>query len=100
MSGGVEDRDTLGDFTKDPQPYLERMRKSGEPLVLTVEGEGEVVVQDAASYQRFWAQVERAEMIATLKEGLKDVAAGRTRPAREVLAELAKKYNLPPAQAE
>jgi predicted transcriptional regulator len=38
---------------------------------------------------------EQLETIAAVKEGLKDVAAGRTRPAREVLAELAKKHNLP-----
>lgn len=37
---------------------------------------------------------ERAETLAAIREGLADVAAGRTKPAREVIEELAKKYNL------
>lgn len=98
MASEVEEKDTLRDFTGNPAPYLKRLRQSGEPLVLSVEGEGDVVVQDAESYRRFCDQAERLETIAAVKQGLKDVAAGRTRPAREVLAELVQKYNLPLAQ--
>jgi predicted transcriptional regulator len=38
----------------------------------------------------------REEFVASLREGLEDIAAGRSRPADEVMAEIAKKYNLPP----
>jgi len=38
---------------------------------------------------------EREETLAAIREGLEDMYAGRTRPAREVLAELRQKYNLP-----
>jgi predicted transcriptional regulator len=38
---------------------------------------------------------EREESVAWIRRGLEDLDAGRTRPAREALAELRRKYNLP-----
>jgi predicted transcriptional regulator len=35
---------------------------------------------------------DREETLAAVREGLEDLAAGRCRPAREVLAEFAKRY--------
>jgi hypothetical protein len=40
-------------------------------------------------------EAERAETLAAIREGLADVEAGRVRPAREAIAELRRKYNLP-----
>jgi predicted transcriptional regulator len=39
---------------------------------------------------------DEMEIIAAVREGLDDVAAGRVRPIRTALADLARKYNLPP----
>ena len=38
----------------------------------------------------------REEFIASVREGMADVAAGKGRPAREVMEEIARKFNLPP----
>lgn len=38
----------------------------------------------------------RNETLAAVREGLADVAAGRVRPMREALADLARKYQIPP----
>lgn len=38
---------------------------------------------------------DEQEIIAAVKEGLADVAAGRVKPYQTVLADLAKKHNLP-----
>lgn len=43
-------------------------------------------------------QADRLETLAAVKQGLADVAAGRTRPMREALAELASKHGLAPAR--
>src|SRR5262249_48785682 len=40
-------------------------------------------------------EAEREETLEAIREGLEDLNAGRTRPAREVLAELRRKYDLP-----
>ena len=45
-------------------------------------------------------RAERAETIAAVRVGLADVAAGRTRPAAEVFAELARKHNIPTRDSE
>jgi prevent-host-death family protein len=89
--------DSMTNFKRQTAQYLERLQKSGEPVVLTVNGKAQVVVQDAAAYQKLLeaaAKVERAETVAAIREGLADVKAGRTKPARAALKALAKKYGI------
>ena len=62
------------------------------PLVLTVNGRAELVVQDAAAYQ---ALLDRVEAIEGIQRGLADVKAGRTRPARKVFARLRRTHGIP-----
>jgi prevent-host-death family protein len=100
MSPTIHESEPLGNFTTDPARFLEMLRQKGEPLLLTVEGQPGVVVQDAASYQRFQEALDKLESLAAVKEGLQDVAAGRTLPMREALEDMARKHNLPPVQGE
>ena len=89
--------DSLTNFKRQSAEYLDRLKESGEPVVLTVNGKAKVVVQDAAAYQKLVeaaAKAERAEAVAAIREGLADVAAGRTKPARAALNALARKYGL------
>ncbi len=94
MPRNAKKTETLADFNRNPEAVLERLRKSGDAMLLKVDDAGEVIVQDAASYQRLVDVVDRLESLAVIKEGLEDAAAGRSRPMREVLAELAEKYHL------
>jgi PHD/YefM family antitoxin component YafN of YafNO toxin-antitoxin module len=87
----TEDIRSLSDFKRDTTAALEHLRKSHRPMVLTVNGRAEMVVQDAESYQATLDALERAEANAGIRRGLDDMAAGRTRPAREVIADLKKK---------
>ena len=41
--------DSLTNFKRQTADYLRQLHSSGEPLVLTVNGKAEVVVQDAAA---------------------------------------------------
>jgi PHD/YefM family antitoxin component YafN of YafNO toxin-antitoxin module len=68
------------------------------PVVLTVNGKAEVVVQDAVAYRRLVErvpQVDREETVATIREALADLEAGRTKAARKSLKGLAKKHGIP-----
>lgn len=47
---------------------------------------------DSASAQA--AKADREETVAAIREGLADVEAGRTKPARAALRSLAEKYGL------
>jgi prevent-host-death family protein len=89
--------DSLTNFKRQTAQYLEQLHESGEPIVLTVNGKAQVVVQDVAGYQRLVelaAKADREETVAAIREGLADVEAGRTKPARAALRNLAKKYGL------
>ena len=84
--------DSLTNFKRQTAHYLQQLHESGDPLVLTVNGKAEVVVQDAAAYQRLLelaAQAERDATIAALKEGMEDVKAGRVKRARDEMIALA-----------
>uniref|UniRef100_A0A7C2JZS7 Antitoxin n=1 Tax=Schlesneria paludicola TaxID=360056 RepID=A0A7C2JZS7_9PLAN len=90
--------DSLTNFKRQSADYLRQLRATGEPMVLTVNGKAEVVVQDAAAYQKLVEQAARAdreETIAAIREGLADVEAGRVKPARKALQALAKRYGIP-----
>jgi prevent-host-death family protein len=89
--------DSMTNFKRQTAEYLERLHKTGEPVVLTVNGKAQVVVQDAAAYQMLLdaaAKAERKETVAAIREGLADAKAGRTKPVRAALKALAKKYGI------
>jgi hypothetical protein len=44
-----------------------RLKLSGRPEVLTINGKAELVVQDAAAYQRLLEAVERARQVLRKK---------------------------------
>ena len=50
------------------------------------------MVQDAAAYQ---ALLDRVEAIEGIQDGLADVKAGRTKPARQVFDRLRRKHAIP-----
>jgi prevent-host-death family protein len=85
---------SLSDFKRKTARFMTQMKKTGHPVVLTINGKAEMVVQDAASYQRLMQLAEQAEMIGFLRESREDIDAGRTVPASEALEQLAKKHKL------
>jgi prevent-host-death family protein len=82
----------LTDFQRHTKAHLKRLKETGRPQVLTVNGRAELVVQDAAAYQKLLEAVDRAETLEGIRRGLEDVKAGRTRPLAEVLDELGRRY--------
>jgi len=53
-SAGIrpEDIGSLTDFNRNTKAHLKRLRRTGRPELLTVNGKAEVVVQSASAYQR------------------------------------------------
>ena len=78
-----KDIHSLSGFKRITSEFLERMRGSGHPLVLTINGKAELVVQDAAAYQKLLNRVDELEALDGIKRGLVDVAAGRVTPLRQ-----------------
>jgi prevent-host-death family protein len=81
----------LTDFKRRTPEFLRQLKESGHPLVLTVNGKAEIVVQDAKSYQRLLDLAERLETIDAVKEGLASIDKGKGKPMDEVFDALEKK---------
>ncbi len=84
---------SLTDFQRNAKEHLARRKESGRPMVLTVNGKAEIVVQDAQSYQKMLEAIDRAEAIEGIRRGLEDVKHGRTQPLREALDEISLKHD-------
>lgn len=85
----------VAEFAKDPEKVLEEVRQSHRPITLTAEGKADVVVQDAAEYEKLLARLDRMDAIQGIQRGLEDVAAGRVRPVEEFFAEFRAKHGIP-----
>ena len=83
---------SLSDFKRKTSELLHRLKETGHPLVLTINGRAELVVQGAEAYQQL---LERVETVEALQRGFADVKAGRTKPARDVLRRLRRKHGIP-----
>ena len=53
--------DSLTDFKRNVKHFIERIKATTSPLVLTVNGRAEVVVQDASAFQEIIDKLERTE---------------------------------------
>jgi len=84
----LNDIDSLSQFKRNTPEFLKRLKTGGRPVVLTINGKAELVVQDAASYQKLLDLAERAEQLDSLRASLDDMKAGRVSPAEEMLAEM------------
>jgi len=84
----------LAEFTRDAAAAIRRLQESGQPEVLTVDGEPAVVVQDVESYQRLLDALDRAEAIEGIRRGLESVARGEDIPIEEAFAELRAEFGL------
>jgi PHD/YefM family antitoxin component YafN of YafNO toxin-antitoxin module len=70
---------SLTEFKKNTPAFLQQLKETGEPVVLTINGKAELVVQDAASYQKLLDLAEEAKVVEGIRQGLEDMKAGRTR---------------------
>ena len=79
---------SLSDFQRNTKSYLRRLKRTGEPAVLTVNGEASVVVLDAGSFQRLLQRLDEADAVLGIRRGLESVAKGGGIPAQTAFARL------------
>jgi hypothetical protein len=89
---------SLSRFKRNTGEFVRQLKETGQPLVLTIDGRAELVVQDATAYGRLLELVERLEAIESIRAGLEEMEAGKGRPAAEFFAEMNRKYNIPAAE--
>ena len=91
----LEDTYSLTEFQRHTKEHIERLKQTGRPEVLTVNGRAELVVQDAASYQKLLELLDYAEAVEGIKKGLETMRQGKGRPAAEVFQHLRDKHQIP-----
>jgi prevent-host-death family protein len=90
----TKDIQSLTTFRRRSGDFIKQLKKSKRPVVLTVKGKAAAIVQDAEAYQRLLDMAARADAEEGIRQGLDDVAHGRTRPAKEVFDEIRRKHGI------
>ncbi len=90
----TKDIQSLTTFRRRSGDFMKQLKKSKRPVVLTVKGKAAAIVQDAEAYQRLLDIVARADSDEGIRQGLDDVAHGRTRPAKEVFDDIRRKHGI------
>ena len=82
------DINSLSNFKRKTSEFLRQLKETGHPVVLTINGKAELVVQDTASYQKLIELAERAERMEALRASINDMRAGKVVPVEDMLAEM------------
>jgi prevent-host-death family protein len=91
----TRDIQSLSVFKRDSSKFIKQMKKTGKPIILTVNGKAAAVVHDPDSYQEYLREKDRQETIAAVKRGIADFEAGRVTEAEVFFKEFEKKYGIP-----
>jgi prevent-host-death family protein len=91
----TEDIHPLTDFKRRTPEFLDRLRKLGRPLVLTVNGKAEAVVLTPQVFDRLWQLADFGEAVQGIRRGLDEADAGKGIPIDEALQQLRRKHGLP-----
>ena len=83
---------SVTEFQRNIKDYVGRLKEKKSPMVLTVNGRAELVVQDAASYQEMLDRLERAESVAAIRRGIEQADRGGGIPLEEAESRLRKKH--------
>ena len=74
---------------KNLRGELDRVRSSGRPLFVTTNGLAEAVLLSPAQFDELVGKAELVESLAALERGMADGKAGRVRPMREGVQQIA-----------
>lgn len=85
---------SLLEFTQHAMDHIARLKSSGQPEVLTVDGKAEVVVQDAEAYQALLDRLDSVEAIAAVKASMVEFERGEGISVREGFAALREKHGI------
>ncbi|MFN5857536.1 MAG: type II toxin-antitoxin system Phd/YefM family antitoxin [Pseudanabaenaceae cyanobacterium] len=89
-----QDIQPLSTFKRNTNQLITQMKNTGHPIVLTINGKAELVIQDAISYQNLLDRLEELETIMGIRKGLEDLTQGRTRTVNQFVEEMQRKHGI------
>jgi len=90
----TKDIQSLTTFRRASGHFMKQLRKTKRPVVLTVNGKAAAVVQDAEAYQRLLNLAAGADVAEGIRQGLDDVAHGRTTLAKAAFDQIRRKHGI------
>ena len=90
-----KDIQAMTTFRRNPGKFIKHLKKTKKPLILTINGKAEAVVQDAEAYQRLLDVAAQSDVHEGIRQGLDDVKDGREYPAGEFLEAFRRKRGIP-----
>ncbi len=88
----TEDVKTISELKKSLRAVLEQIRKTGRPVVVTVNGKPNAVLIDVETYER---KLKALNLVGLLAEAEEDIRRGRTRSASAFLKEFKRAKKVP-----
>ena len=84
----TEHTQSLSDFRQKAGETFERLAKTGEAEIITVNGEARAVLLSPAVYDELAREAEIARDVVAIRKAMKEFDEGKGRPVREFSAEL------------
>jgi PHD/YefM family antitoxin component YafN of YafNO toxin-antitoxin module len=83
----TKDIQSLTTFRRRSGDFMKQLKKSKRPVVLTVKGKAEAIVQDAGAYQRLLDIAARADAREGIRQGLDESRFGQGRDVEKFFAQ-------------
>ena len=80
----TDDIRSVTELKRNTREILDQIRRTGRPVILTVNGRADAVLMDAKTFEKHLSASNMAKALAPAEE---DVRAGRTRSIRSFLRE-------------
>jgi prevent-host-death family protein len=86
----MRDIKPLSTFKRNAAQIIANIKATGNPAIITVNGNAEVVVQDAESYQEMVDMIEYFKNVRKIEMALAEVGEGKSVPAEGAFASFRK----------
>lgn len=80
----IDDIRSVTDLKRNTREILDQVRRTGRPVILTVNGKADSVLMDAKTYEQHLSASNLGRLLAPAED---DVRSGRTRPMSAFLRE-------------
>ena len=95
MMFSLRDIHPLSEFQRGAKMFLDKLKETKAPIVLTVNGKAAAVVQDAESYQKLIDRLELLESVAKIRQSINEFEQGEGLPLNQAFAGFKEKYGIP-----
>ena len=91
----TKDIQSLTTFRRRSGDFMKQLKKTKRPVMLTIRGKTQAVIQDVEAYQGLLDIVAKADAREGIRQGLEQSKRGLGQDAEEFFAEFRAKHGIP-----